>query len=262
MFEYTTILVKIEDRIATITFNRPESANAYTPATNQELRDALEQLGEREDVGCIVITGEGKHFSAGGDIYRMKRQIEEKVYIPKSGTLQDGMLGYAIRKCGKPVISMINGAAAGAGASIAAASDFRIMTEKSKIIMSFVKMGLTGDTGSFYYLYKLVGAAKMTEMIMLGEVLRGKEAFELGIAQLAPEGQLAEVTYELARKLAAMPTYAIKRIKENILQTIYSDIPRLTYMEADAMYDSSRTGDFEEAVNAFIEKRDPVFTGK
>lgn len=157
---------------------------------------------------------------------------------------------------------MINGAAAGAGASIAAASDFRVMTERSKIIMSFVKMGLTGDTGSFYYLYKLVGAAKMTEMIMLGEVLRGKEASELGIALLAPEGKLAETAYGLAERLAAMPSYAIKRIKENILQTIYSDIPRLTYMEADAMYDSSRTKDFEEAVNAFIEKREPVFCGK
>ena len=262
MTEYTTLLVDIKDKIATITFNRPECANAYTSATNQELRDALEQLSEREDVGCVVITGAGKHFSAGGDINRMKRQIEDKVYIPKSGTLQDGMLGYAVRKCGKPVVSMINGAAAGAGASIAAASDFRVMTERSKIIMSFVKMGLTGDTGSFYYLYKLVGAAKMTEMIMLGEVLRGKEASELGIALLAPEGKLAETAYGLAERLAAMPSYAIKRIKENILQTIYSDIPRLTYMEADAMYDSSRTKDFEEAVNAFIEKREPVFCGK
>lgn len=97
---------------------------------------------------------------------------------------------------------------------------------------------------------------------MLGEVLRGKEASELGIALLAPEGKLAETAYGLAERLAAMPSYAIKRIKENILQTIYSDIPRLTYMEADAMYDSSRTKDFEEAVNAFIEKREPVFCGK
>lgn len=262
MFDYTTILIDIKERIATITFNRPEAANAYTPATNQELREALEILGEDDEVGCIVITGKGKHFSAGGDIYRMKRQIEEKVYMPRAGILNDGMLGYAIRKCGKPIISMINGAAAGAGASIAAASDFRVMTERSKIIMSFVKMGLTGDTGSFYYLYKLVGAAKMTEMIMLGEVLRGKEASELGIAVLAEEGELEKTAYELAEKLAAMPTYAIRRIKQNMLETIYADIPRLTYMEADAMYDSSRTHDFEEAVNAFIEKRDPVFQGK
>lgn len=260
--EYTTIILEKKNRIATITFNRPEMANAYTLDTNVELRDALEKLGEDNDVGAIVITGKGKHFSAGGDIYRMKRQITEGIFQPRANIINDGMLGYAIRKCGRPIISMINGAAAGAGASIAAASDFRVMSSRSKIIMSFVKMGLTGDTGSFYYLYKLVGASKMTEMIMLGEVMTGIEADKLGIATLADDDKLQEVTYDLASRLASMPTYAIRRVKQNMLDTIYQDIPKLTYMEADAMYDSSRTEDYEEAVNAFIEKRDPIFKGK
>ena len=259
---YTTILVDIKDKIATITFNRPEAANAYTPDTNAELRRALELLGDDDDVGVIVITGKGRHFSAGGDIHRMKRQIDEGAFIPRAGIINDGMLGYALRKCGKPIISMINGAAAGAGASIAVASDFRVMTDRSKIIMSFVKMGLTGDTGSFYYLYKLVGAAKMTEMVMLGDIMNGTEASKLGIAYLAADDELEKVTYDLAKRLAAMPTYALKRIKQNILETLYAEAPALMYREADAMYDSSQTHDFEEAVNAFIEKRDPVFTGK
>ena len=259
---YNTILVEIQDRVATISFNRPEAANAYTPDTNIELRSALESLDGNDEVGAIVITGKGKHFSAGGDINRLKRQIEEKVYVPKNMIYNDGILGYTIRKCGRPIIAMINGAAAGAGASIATACDFRVMTERSKIAMGFIKMGLTGDTGSFYYLYKLVGAAKMTEMILLGEVMNGRQAADLGIAYLAEADQLAEVTYALAKRLAALPTYAVKRIKENMLRTIYADIPTLTHLEAEAMYDSSRTHDFEEAVNAFIDKREPVFTGR
>ena len=259
---YTTILVEIQDRIATIFFNRPEAANAYTPDTNIELRAALEALDGNSEVGAVIITGKGKHFSAGGDINRLKRQIEDKVYVPKAMIYNDGILGYTIRKCGKPIIAMINGAAAGAGANIALACDFRVMTERSKIAMGFVKMGLTGDTGSFYYLYKLVGAAKMTEMIMLGEVMNGKQAAELGLASLAADDELADTAYTLAGRLAALPTYAIKRIKENMLRTIYADIPALTNLEAEAMYDSSRTRDFEEAVNAFIEKREPVFIGR
>lgn len=259
--EYTTILVDVQDRIATVTFNRPEFANAYTPVTNIELREVLDTLDEDTDVGCIVITGKGKHFSAGGDIYRMKRQIEDQTYMPKTNIINDGMLGYAIRRCGKPIIAMINGAAAGAGASLAVACDFRVMTQRSKIVMSFVNMGLSGDTGSIYNLYKLVGASKMTQMIMLGERMSGKEAADLGIAYLAEDDQLEAVTYALAKRLAAMPTYAIKRIKLNLLNTIYADLPKLAFMEADAMWDCGRTHDFEEAVNAFIEKRDPEFTG-
>ena len=258
---YGSILVEQKDRIATITFNRPEYANAYTEETNIELRNALDALDEDTDVGCIVITGKGKHFSAGGDIYRMKRQIEERTYMPKTNIINDGMLGYAVRRCGKPIVAMINGAAAGAGASLAVACDFRVMTQKSKIIMSFVNMGLSGDTGSIYNLYKLVGAAKMTQMIMLGERMNGQEAADLGIAYLAEEGQLEQVTYDLASRLAAMPTFAIKCIKRNLLNTIYADIPKLAFMEADAMWDCGRSHDFEEAVNAFIEKRTPTFTG-
>jgi len=260
--DYTTILVDIKDRIATITFNRPESANAYTPATNLEMRDALDSLDENDNVGCIVITGKGKHFSAGGDIYRMKRQIEDKTYMPKSGIVNDGMLAYAIRRCGKPIIAMINGAAAGAGASIAVACDFRVMNPRSKMIMSFVNMGLSGDTGSILNLYKLVGMAKVNQMVLLGEKMYGTEAAELGIAYLAEEGELEKVTYELAARLAAMPSYAVKRIKQNLLQTVYADLPRLAFLEADAMWDCARTHDFCEAVDAFIEKRDPQFNGR
>jgi 2-(1,2-epoxy-1,2-dihydrophenyl)acetyl-CoA isomerase len=169
----------------------------------------------------------------------------------------------SVRECPKPVIAMINGAAAGAGCSLALACDFRVMTPKSKLVRACVKMGLSGDTGGWSYLQRLAGVAKATQLMMSGDAVAGEEALRLGLATiLAEEDKLREEAYALAGKLAALPTFAIARQKKLIYETFYADLAAYSQREADYMVECSHTADFAEAVDAFLEKRAPQFSGK
>ncbi|MDO4554852.1 MAG: enoyl-CoA hydratase/isomerase family protein, partial [Lachnospiraceae bacterium] len=216
-----------------------------------------------EAVKVIVLTGAGKHFSAGGDIREFKELIESETYIEEKSIQLAGDTAEAVRRCPKPVIAMINGAAAGAGCSLALACDFRVMEPNSRLSMAFIQMGLPGDTGGIYYLQKLLGTARTTEFIMLGRAIKGEEAYQIGLAsRLALEGRLYETTMELAEELAKKPMLAIKRQKEMLLHFFYKDIKEFTEMEGKYMVECSKSEDFAEAVNAFLEKRKPVFTGK
>ena len=152
--------------------------------------------------------------------------------------------------------------AAGAGCSLALACDFRIMEPKSRLSMAFINMALPEDTGGIYYLYKLLGPARTEELIMTGRPVGGEEAFRLGMAnRLAPEGGLYEETMAFAGELAARPQLAVKRQKQMILDFFYKDIAAFTEGEGRYMVECSRSEDFAEAVNAFLEKRKPVFRG-
>lgn len=261
-YQYDTIEVSLADRVATLTLNRPEVSNAFSYETYLEVRDAVERMGRDERVGAIVITGSGKNFSAGGDIHRFRRLIDEKVFIQDQGVTATGKMSIAVRRCPKPVIAMINGAAAGAGCGLALACDFRVMTEKSRLIMAFSNMGLSGDTGGMYYLERLVGTGRTIQMMMLGEPMGGVEAHRLGVANVlaAPE-ELETETYALAAKLARRPLYALARQKAAINAFFYGDIDKFIVQESEDMQACSRTNDFNEAVTAFLEKRPPDFKG-
>lgn len=260
---YTTIKVSVQDRIATLCLNRPEVSNAFSYETYLEVRDAVERLGADEAVRVIILTGKGKNFSAGGDIQRFRRLIDKKVYIQDQGVTATGKMSIAVRRCPKPVVAMVNGAAAGAGCGLALACDFRIMTEKSRLIMAFSNMALPGDTGGMYYLERLVGTGRTIQMMMLGEPLGGKEAHALGVASVlaAPE-TLEEETRAFAARLAARPPRALAMQKAAINEFFYPEIDKFIVRESEYMQACSRTSDFEEAVTAFLEKRSPVFQGK
>lgn len=263
MAEYKTILISIEERVATITLNRPQSGNAFAMESYTEIRKAIESLDGNPEVGAIVLTGAGKHFSTGGDIVDFKRRISTKEYVPVEGVVAAGRMGVAPKRCSKPVIAMINGTAAGAGASLALACDFRLMTVKSNITMAFINMGFSGDTGGAYYLERLVGMGKMTEMMMTGKPMGGEEAAHLNVAILVEEEEkLSEATYNFARKLANGPLVAYKWQKQLFLDLFYHDINKATSMEAIGMNCTSMSEDFSEAVHAFLEKRVPVFHGR
>ncbi|MDL2302305.1 enoyl-CoA hydratase/isomerase family protein [Lachnospiraceae bacterium OttesenSCG-928-D06] len=260
---YETILYEVKDKIATITLNRPETGNAFAKESYVEVRAALEKASKDEGVQVVVLTGAGKHFSAGGDIKRFKRLIESGEFLQKENVAAAGRMARAVKECDKPVIAMINGAAAGAGCALALACDFRVLEAKSKMVMSFIKMGLSGDTGGLYYLERLVGVAKATELMMLGDVLNGEQALKLSLATMvAEEGTLAETTYDLAKRLAKAPTFAIARQKRLLYETFYADIETYAEKEAEFMVECSHSADFAEAVDAFLEKRAPAFTGK
>jgi len=260
---YDNILYTVNDNIATITLNRPESGNAFIVECYHEVHTAMQAAAKDDNVRAVVITGNGKHFSAGGDINRFKMLIETKEYIKKENVAAAGTMAKSVIQCPKPVIAMINGAAAGAGCSLALACDFRVVTSKSKLVMAFVKVGLSGDTGGLYYLQKLVGIAKATELLMLGDVVTGEEALKLGLAtKLAEDDKLEEETYNLAKRLASAASFAISRQKKLIYETFYTDLSIYSEKEADYMVECSKSADFAEAVDAFIEKRTPKFTGK
>lgn len=261
MYQY--ILLDIKDRVALIRFNRPEVGNAFAKESYIEVREAVEKCAGDESVGAIVLTGIGKHFSAGGDIRRFKGLIESREYIGTDGILRAGAMAMAMRTCPKPIIAMVNGAAAGAGCSLALACDFRFVTPKSKLIMSFIKLGLSGDTGGMYYLQKLVGTAKTLELMMLGDAIGGEEAVKCGLATRCVEPDaLEEETIAFASKLAHGPLYGYAKQKELMMKYFYSNLSDYYKDEAEFMANCSRTDDFAEAVDAFLEKRSPVFQGK
>jgi len=261
--EYKGILLDVKDKIATITLNRPEFGNALAKDSYGEIRDAVERCEKDDNVRAIVIRSTGKHFSAGGDIKRFKQLIDTKEYLNEDGIVYAGGMTTAVRKCEKPVIAMVQGIATGAGCSLAVACDFRVATASSKFIMGFVKLGLTGDTGSMYFLYKLLGVAKASEMLMLGDPVSGEEAYRMGlVTKLAEEDRLEAETYALARRLADSPTQSFRLQKKSLLEFFYQDLDTYSVRESEYLAQASRTADFAEAVNAFLEKRPPVFSGK
>lgn len=258
--DYQNILVAVEDRVATITLNRPEYSNAFARESYGEIADALGELGSRRDVGAIVITGAGKHFSAGGDIRRFQALIDSGEYLDPDAVAEVGRKFMAIRSCPKPVIAMVNGAAAGAGLSCALHCDFRVVAPSSKMVMAFVNLGLCGDTGSIYNLIRLVGPDKASLMMMTGEPCRGEECVKIGLATvLAEEGKLAETTYALAKKLAGKSDSAHASQKTLIRRWFYGDMDGFSAEEGREMAADSRKPDFAEAVRAFLEKRAPEY---
>lgn len=260
---YTTILTKVENRVMTITINRPEQSNAFATETYVEVRDALLAAGKDPEVGAVVITGTGKNFSAGGNIANMKKYVDDHSGMSENGPMLTGRMSVACRRCPKPVIAMVNGAAAGAGAGLALACDFRIMSPSSKLIMAFINLGLPGDTAGMYHCGKLVGTAKAMEMMLLGEPITGEQALDWGLAtRLAANETLEEETYHFAEKIAHRATYGFARQKQMMNKYFYPELDAFIVDETEGMCDCSRTEDHAEAVNAFLEKRPPVFTGK
>jgi len=260
---YKYILLEIKERVAVLTLNRPEAGNAFARESYSEICDAIDECTANDIVGSIVLTGAGKNFCAGGDLKRFKTLIESGEYIGVDGILSAGEMVLAIRKCPKPVIAMVNGAAVGAGCSLALSCDFRFVSPNSRLMMSFIKLGLSGDTGGMFFLQRLVGTAKTLELMMLGETLYGEDAVRYGLASRCIESDSFEKeTMEFAAKMAEGPLFGFARQKQLLMKYFYGGFSEYAKDEAESMSSCSRTADFAEAVDAFLEKRSPVFIGK
>lgn len=257
--EYRNLTLELKDHIATITINRPDISNALPYRALLEMRDLLERCGRDDDVSVVVITGTGKNFSGGGYIGEFVDRIETGVCLDRTLIQAAGRMTAAARRCPKPVIGMINGFAAGAGCGLALACDFRVMTAASKLVTAFIDVALPADSGTLYYLGKMVGISKATELLMTNEPLTGAEASRLGVCRLAAEGKLSEETYAFAQRLSERPLEALARQKALFNEFFLSELDGMRDRESEYVEHCSHLPDFAEAIQAFTQKRKPVF---
>lgn len=263
------LMAELDGAVLTLTLNRPQARNAMSDDMNQALARQLAAAELDARVRCVVLTGAGQGFCAGGDVKGMNARnagsgegpsIDEQ--IARQRVNQRATAG-KLFKMPKPTIAALPGAAAGAGLSLALACDLRIMASGAILTTAFAKVGLAGDYGGTYFLTQLVGSAKARELYFLSERVTAEEALRLGLANwvCAPE-ELAAKTKELARRLAAGPAVCFRYMKENLNRAMAGDVDDCLDLEATHHVHSSRTADHREAAAAFVEKREPAFTGR
>jgi len=263
------LLAELDEGVLTITLNRPDARNAMSRAMNEALAAQLAAAELDPEVKCIVLTGAGKGFCAGGDVKGMAASGDGTVgsntidaAIHRQRVNQRATAG-KLFKMPKPTIAALPGAAAGAGFSLALACDLRIMSTSAILTTAFAKVGFSGDYGGTYFLTQLVGSAKARELYYLSDRVSAEEALRLGLANwiCAPE-ELAAKTREIARRLAAGPTVAYHYMKENLNRAMAGDPDDCLDLEATHHVHCGQTEDHREAAKAFVEKREPVFKGR
>lgn len=257
MAAYKSIKTSIKNKICTVKLNRPDVRNALGLEMREELKGFFTEMKNRDDVKVIVLTGEGKAFSAGGDLSALK-QVDA---VTGRKRLQSGHdLIQSILNLEKPVIAAINGPAAGAGVSLALACDMIIASRSSYLIQSFVQIGLIPDLGSIYFLPRLVGRHRALELMLLGEKITAQQAHDMGIInRIVETDALMEEVNAVALKLAGGPDLALGLMKKLVNKSILADINETFELEGFAQGMCFESSNFKEGVNAFFEKRKPLF---
>jgi 2-(1,2-epoxy-1,2-dihydrophenyl)acetyl-CoA isomerase len=257
------IQVAEADCITTITLNRPEKLNAFIGHMRRDLAEALEHAGSDRGTRVVIITGAGRAFCAGGDIAFMAELMQRRDAEEFSRILGAGRrVILAIRQMSKPVIAAINGPASGAGFNLALACDLRIAANTATFSQSFAKVGLHPDWGGTYFLPRVVTPNKACEMFFLGESIDAAEAARLGIVNqvVAPE-ELESATMHLAQQLRAAPPIALAAAKNAVYMSQAAELDEMLRYETEAQLRCFDSDDGHEGVHAFLEKREPKFTG-
>jgi enoyl-CoA hydratase/carnithine racemase len=259
-----TLLCEVRDRVAVVTLNRPEAKNALSMELKEALYRIVPRLGADSEVGCVLLTGAGSAFCAGGDTKAMQRDGNPPSMEDRQRQLRwEHQLPRMLHELPKPTLCALPGAAAGAGFSIALACDLRIASEKAFLLTSFVRVGLSGDYGGSWFLTRLVGPAKAREIYFLSERLGVQECFDLGLFnRVVPHDELAGAAFEMAKQLASGPPISMRFMKENLNRALHADLATCMDYEADRMVRGAMTDDYREAVAAFSEKRKPAFKGR
>ena len=257
---YKSIHFNISENIATISLNRPESFNSFNQEMSRELIEALNHCEENEEIRVIVLTGEGKAFCAGQDL---KDATRDDFSFEKTIAEQYNPIIKTIREMGKPFVCRLNGVAAGAGASLVLACDYVVASEKAKLLWAFVNIGLVLDSGSSWFLPRQVGHRKAFELATLGNLVSVQEAFELGlINRVVGVDELDGAVNKIAAKYAASAPLAIKMMKKMLNQSYRSTLAEMLELEKEYQTIAGGTGDYQEGLAAFLEKRRPTFSGQ
>lgn len=257
---YNTILSGHKDNVLIITLNRPDVFNAFNTEMLSELNDAFKKAADDDIIRCIILTGAGKAFCSGQDLKDFK---EKKLTFKEALDQRYNPLIRSIAYLPKPVICALNGVAAGAGISLALACDYRIASDSAVLTEVFINVGLVPDSGSSYFLPRIVGYAKAFEMCVTGEKISASEAKEIGLVNKVVSGKLLMKSAEaVAKDFAARPTKAIGMIKNLLNKSFDSSLDEILELEGDHQETAGNTEDFKEGIASFLEKRKPVFKGK
>ena len=257
------VLLETQGGVAVVTLNRPDRLNAMSHELMMELVEELSAVASDHEVHCVVLTGAGRAFCAGGDIQGMvgraaltyEEGVEEQNHYHRAASLLHDMR--------KPTIAMVNGHAVGAGLSLALACDLRLAGESAKFGTAFMRVGFAGDFGGTWLLSSIVGTAKARELYFTAEIVGAEEALRMGLAnRVYPDAELRGQTLELAARLASGPSIAYGYMKENLNRSQHERLDDILLAEARAHRRTGQTEDHREAARAFLEKRPPRFVGR
>ncbi|MBK8454277.1 MAG: 2-(1,2-epoxy-1,2-dihydrophenyl)acetyl-CoA isomerase PaaG [Thiofilum sp.] len=261
---FTTIEFAIEQGIATLTLNRPDSLNSFTTVMHAEVREALAQVQAESSVRCLLITGKGRGFCAGQDLN--DRAVDPNAPMPDLGESLEQRYNPLIRTLKAlpiPIVCAVNGVAAGAGANLAFACDIVLAARSAAFIQAFCKIGLVPDSGGTWILPRLVGPARAMALSLLGDKVSAEQAEQWGmIWKSYPDDQLMSEAKRLAAHFATQPTKGLAYIKQAIQAASNNTLDQQLDLERDLQRLAGRTSDYREGVQAFLAKRAPQFTGQ
>lgn len=266
MGSYTTLLTELSSQgVLTLTLNRPDKLNAFDDTLSFELIDALKQAEKDAAVRSIILTGAGRGFCAGQDLQSRSVSSSNGATPHLGDSIKKRYLPIILklRTLEKPIVCAINGVAAGAGASIAFACDYRIASEQASFIQAFIKVGLIPDSGACFLLPRLVGMGRAMELMMTGRKVDAQEALSIGLVnELSPPEAVLSRAQDFALTCAQGPTKAYGLLKRAMNKAMDCDLETYLHYEADLQEIAGRSADYKEGVAAFTEKRQPAFTGK
>lgn len=261
---FETVKYEIADKVAVITFNRPEALNALSLQLTLDLRAAIEKARD-EGARAVIMTGEGRAFCSGGDLREMQSMWQREGRI--EAFLEEPLRALhdvitLIRTTPVPFVAAVQGVCAGAGTNFALACDLVFAAENATFNEAFVKIGLSPDCGGSFFLPRAVGEKRAAELFMTGDAVTAERAAAIGmINRVVPAENLMDDARAMAARLAKMPTASIGRIKEMLNATFANDLSAQLALEHRLQIDSGRSNDFKEGVSAFFEKRPPNFSG-
>lgn len=262
--DFKDILYKVEDGVATLTFNRPDISNGFNVPVCDEILEAIARAEEDETVKLLLINATGKVFSVGGDLADMQRAVDEDnieslVRIAE----QVNEISFALKRLPKPVVLSVDGPVAGAAFNMVLAADFCIASDRAKFIQAFVGVGLAPDAGGLFLLTRSIGINRATQITMTGEAVTADKALEYGFVYKVCEPEKLEKTTErLITRLMRHSINSYKAIKEQVWQSEFAGWEDYAKLELHWQKTLAFTNDFKEGVRAYTEKRRPKFTGK